>query len=250
MVYGVQCMQYADGWQYWKCRLFGWIFIYTLAKWYFLVEIICMEWYHTTSVLTMITGGSNAQNKWCRITICYPNFRNCYTTPTSDLQFATQNYTQTNKKCEELLYKIIFLDRVVWKLQKSKNYKNLKNKPTAQNWCSLIKHVLMEFDLTPVWENQGAKHPLKFIKIFKRRVLNRYESNWRNYISSISSKLNLKPFSTFKTNFELENYIITNIYKRLNFTKLRVSARKLHSETGRHTKPKTSITSSFLFILS
>jgi hypothetical protein len=47
-----------------------------------------------------------AQNKWCRIAICYP--------ATSDLQFATQNYTQTNKKCEELLHKIIFLDCVMW----------------------------------------------------------------------------------------------------------------------------------------
>jgi hypothetical protein len=32
---------------------------------------------------------------------------------TSDLQFATQNYTQTNKICEELLYKLIFFDCVV-----------------------------------------------------------------------------------------------------------------------------------------
>jgi hypothetical protein len=58
--------------------------------------------------------------------------------------------------------------------------------------------------------------------------------------SSISYKL--KPFSTFKTNFALENYIITNalhVYKRLNFTKRCVNAHKLHSETGRHTKPKT-----------
>jgi hypothetical protein len=47
-------------------------------------------------------------NKWCRIAICYPNFRNFYTKSTSDLQFVTQNYTQTNKKCEEPLYKINF----------------------------------------------------------------------------------------------------------------------------------------------
>jgi hypothetical protein len=59
-----------------------------------------------------------AQNKWCRIAICYPNFRNCYANPTSDLQFATQNDTQANKKCEELLYKIIFFDCVVWKISK------------------------------------------------------------------------------------------------------------------------------------
>jgi hypothetical protein len=65
----------------------------------------------------LIKSGTSgkAKNKWCRIAICYPNFRNCYAKPTSDLQFATQNYTQTNKKCEELLDKIIFFDCFVWK---------------------------------------------------------------------------------------------------------------------------------------
>jgi hypothetical protein len=40
--------------------------------------------------------------------------------PTSDLQFATQNYTQTNKKCEERLYKILFFRlRLCEKFRKS-----------------------------------------------------------------------------------------------------------------------------------
>jgi hypothetical protein len=79
-----------------------------------------------------------AQNKWCRIAICYPNFRNCYTKPTPDLQFATQNYTQTNKKCEELLYKIIFFDCVVWKISKiAMHRKKVILSPETQNWdCS------------------------------------------------------------------------------------------------------------------
>jgi hypothetical protein len=42
MVYGVQCMQYADGWQHCECQSFGWILIYTLNKWYsHEIEIIC-----------------------------------------------------------------------------------------------------------------------------------------------------------------------------------------------------------------
>jgi hypothetical protein len=60
---------------------------------------ICMHFLHTH-----VHSNTKAQNKWYRIAICYPNFRNCYTKPT--LQFATQNYTQTNKKYEELQYKI------------------------------------------------------------------------------------------------------------------------------------------------
>jgi hypothetical protein len=43
-VHGVWSSVYADGWQYWKCRSFGWISINTLNKLYFHeVEIICNE---------------------------------------------------------------------------------------------------------------------------------------------------------------------------------------------------------------
>jgi hypothetical protein len=37
-----------------------------------------------------------------------PKFQELLYKPTSDLQFATQNYTQTNKKCEEMQYKFFF----------------------------------------------------------------------------------------------------------------------------------------------
>jgi hypothetical protein len=47
--------------------------------------------------MTTSENQGKTQNKWCRIAICYPNFRNCYTKPTSDLQFATQNYTHASQ---------------------------------------------------------------------------------------------------------------------------------------------------------
>jgi hypothetical protein len=93
--------------------------------WFLHNDICCImvPWYRGTVVPSFPIDSSKilvhfkAQNKWCRIAICYPNFRNCYTKLTSDLQFATQNYTQTNKKCEELLYKFFF-SIALWKISK------------------------------------------------------------------------------------------------------------------------------------
>jgi hypothetical protein len=66
------------------------------------------------------------------------------------LQFATQNYTQTNKICEELLYKLIFFDCVVWKISKiTTHQKKDILSPEAyyirgQHFLSPQKYTLME----------------------------------------------------------------------------------------------------------
>jgi len=118
------------------------------------------------------------------------------------------------------------------------NYQNLTHKPVNSNWCTFIRHILTEFDLETVWDNQGSKKQNKILWILKERIQNRYESNWKDYISNFSSKL--KSYKLFKNKFQLENYIIKKKFlDRINFTKLRISAHKLHCETGRYTKPKT-----------
>lgn len=72
---------------------------------------------------------------------------------------------------------------------------------------------------------------------------------WREYISGESSKL--KVYSTFKKNFEIENYILRNSFNvRHNFSKLRISAHNLYVETGRHQKPKISREQRFCFSCS
>jgi hypothetical protein len=88
---------------------------------------------------------TKAQNKWCRIAICYPNFRNCYTNLTPDLQFASQNYTQTNKICEEMQYKIIFLDCIVWKISKIATHQKSYFEPwrTVGILGNIRKHILV-----------------------------------------------------------------------------------------------------------
>ena len=117
------------------------------------------------------------------------------------------------------------------------NYKNLRAKESTENWCTYVKQILAQFDLSPVWENQGAKNKNKILKLLKQKMYSCYEKDWKNHCVN-SSKL--KTYSSFKSNFCLENYVITQpLNDRKQFTKLRVSAHNLHIESGRYVKPKT-----------
>ena len=62
-----------------------------------------------------------------------------------------------------------------------------------------------------------------------------YEENWKKSINT-SSKLN--SYCLYKKYFLVEKYLNKSFNKRCNFSKLRVSAHILHSETGRHKKTK------------
>jgi hypothetical protein len=110
-------------------------------------------------------------------------------------------------------------------------------KATFQNspWLPGIRIYTVYLYRNPtVWENQGTKNENKIRHLLKRNMTTRYESEWKKYISEESKKL--KTYSTFKKNVVLEKYItLTSLEKRRDFTKLRISAHKLHIESGRYT---------------
>ena len=69
---------------------------------------------------------------------------------------------------------------------------------------------------------------------------NIYSCLWSNFISNQTCDDKLRTYSKFKSEFEMENYIITIPFqKRKMFTRLRISAHQLAIEKGRHmTIPK------------
>jgi hypothetical protein len=67
-------------------------------------------------------------------------------------------------------------------------------------------------------------------------MISRYEANWSHQVNHNLKKL--QSYKNFKKEFSLENYITSQkLCKRKYFTKLRISAHCLHSETGRHKRP-------------
>ena len=95
-------------------------------------------------------------------------------------------------------------------------------------------HILKEFDVLGVWENQGATQKRKILKLLKNLMKNRYESEWKKQIQT-SSKL--KTYASFKLKFQCEDYLTKSKFSiRRNFTRLRLSAHILQFEVGRHKK--------------
>ena len=74
----------------------------------------------------------------------------------------------------------------------------------------------------------------------KSILKNIYSCLWSNFISNQTCDDKLRTYSKFKSEFEMENYIITIPFqKRKMFTRLRISAHQLAIEKGRHMKIPT-----------
>jgi hypothetical protein len=78
----------------------------------------------------------------------------------------------------------------------------------------------------------------------EKKIKSMYESQWHDKINRVSNNgtqgNKLRTYSTFKENFDIENYLLLCSLKseRSAFSKLRISAHRLRIETGRHTRPK------------
>jgi hypothetical protein len=65
-----------------------------------------------------------------------------------------------------------------------------------------------------------------------------YDTSWWSQIDNNNSKL--RTYKHFKSSPSLENYLleISDVQKRKEFTKLRISSHQLQIELGRYTKPR------------
>ena len=107
------------------------------------------------------------------------------------------------------------------------------------------KKLLDTFGSAIIWNDQGTFQHSKALRDLKHSMENKFPLDWLNYIGSTSisggnkQSSKLRTYKLFKSNFELENYLLltTNISKRIEFAKLRVSAHKLKIESDRYLRP-------------
>ena len=114
----------------------------------------------------------------------------------------------------------------------------LYRSPSPNSWANLLKLTLSSFDLENVWLNWGTKYKNKTIWLLKQSMNRIHDANWQTLVNLPDSKL--RTYKTFKEDMNIENYLLSphNISSKRTFTKLRISAHKLHIETGRYTVPK------------
>ena len=108
------------------------------------------------------------------------------------------------------------------------------------NWISHIHTLLTYLKLDNFWKNQQVPNAKQFIRQVNKITYEEYKQEWKISISNNPENNKLQTYAKFKTNFEMENYLIhlNSSQKKTMFTKLRISSHDLHIETGRYTKPR------------
>ena len=105
-------------------------------------------------------------------------------------------------------------------------------------WFSLLDKITGKYQGTTEHHTFGS--PTDSAPILNN-MMTTYESLWYQNITG-SAENKFRTYSSFKTKFRLEPYIIyTGATKFRNITRLRISCHPLAVETGRCNKPKTPL---------
>ena len=118
-------------------------------------------------------------------------------------------------------------------------YKLLYNLDTqfmlSSDWLSRIKSILCDSGLDEFWYDPARVQVLSYVKfkaLYKRKLHELYQANWKSSLES-SSKCFL--YKNFKQELVLEKYLITlNDPTRSKLTRFRLSNHFLPIERGRH----------------
>ena len=100
---------------------------------------------------------------------------------------------------------------------------------TGKTWCSDIKTILEQVNLTPSFQNKLFVN----LKTVEERLLNLHQSNWSNKIQSVSK---LRTYKQLKTDFGTEKYLFARLSKteKSHLAQFRCGILPLRLETGRY----------------
>ncbi|KAL4236926.1 hypothetical protein ACF0H5_005312 [Mactra antiquata] len=110
--------------------------------------------------------------------------------------------------------------------------------PNKPNWCSLLKSFLCNLGFYDAWFFQDIGNVDIFLSCVKQRLNDNFIQNWNSRLANSSRALFYRNIS----NFRFQPYLnILNITKfRYSMARLRVSSHRLHIETGRWNKPRST----------
>ena len=101
----------------------------------------------------------------------------------------------------------------------------------GQSWITWLKYVCKFSGITNLANIS--------VDEISSNMRSSFEGTW---LDEINKNSKLRTYCTIKGNFRCEDYLDTLQFNyRRQFTKLRLSAHKLHVETGRHTRPITPV---------
>ena len=111
------------------------------------------------------------------------------------------------------------------------------------NWASLVKNLLSRLGFFEVWLNQGVGNVNQFFTVLQQRLKDQYIQDWSSALENSSRALFYRNIADFK--FQSYFEIISVKKFRTAMTKLRVSSHRLEVETGRWTRPVSTLKQSY-----
>ena len=110
--------------------------------------------------------------------------------------------------------------------------------PDKPNWCTLPKYLLCTLGMYDAWYFQDIGNTEYFLYIVKQRLCDQFVQNWQGRLEQSSRARVYKNISSFK----LQPYLYTLNVSKYHYamSKLIMSSHRLHIETCRWSKPKTT----------
>ena len=110
--------------------------------------------------------------------------------------------------------------------------------PDKPNWCTLLKYLLFTLGMYDAWYFQEIDNTEYVLYIVKQRLCDQCVHNWQGRLEQSSRARFYKNISSFKLQPHLDALMFSNY--RYAMSKLRMSSHRLHIETGRWSKPRTT----------
>ena len=133
--------------------------------------------------------------------------------------------TSENKNWINLVY-----DRIL---------ENINDHKFSKTWCSRIKTLLCDLQLSQLWENQMQAHAALYINVIKRRLEERFREKWIESAKHSHKGMNYLEICRFDC--EMKSYLnfITKGENINIFLKLRAGNHTLSVEVDRYRNRKT-----------
>ena len=115
-------------------------------------------------------------------------------------------------------------------------YRKCETGNDVKNWSWHIKNMLFSYGFGHVWVNQGVGDEQAFYKCFYQRLMDTYQQSCMERLNGSSKCILYRNIlEMYKVPFYIEN--IQDIRYRQAITKIRTCNHRLHSETGRWSRP-------------
>ena len=104
----------------------------------------------------------------------------------------------------------------------------------SSKWVSYTKKILNHCGLSYMWDDIHLLDPTATLSDIKNRLSDQFSQEWCSSLTETTGKL--RTYKLFKSNLQIERYLILPCHLRIPMTHLRISCHQLSIKTGRYNR--------------